>query len=52
MIDNRMKENVYQIEKMMKLEGTPGIHYITNYQYQLTTYGIEKWLSKHFERYA
>jgi guanylate kinase len=48
---NRMEENVQQVSKMLKLSGTPGIYFVTNYQYQLATFGIEKWLSSHFQQF-
>lgn len=35
-----MKENKDQVEKMLSIKGTPGVYYVTNYQYQLTIYGI------------
>lgn len=50
-VEARMQENVVQVEKMLKLKGTEGIYFTTNYQYQLTTYGIEKWLAENFPRF-
>jgi hypothetical protein len=28
-----------------------GIHFVTNYQYQLTVFGIELFLSQHFDSF-
>ena len=35
-----MIENRAQVEKMMGLKGQDNMHFVTNYQYQLTIYGI------------
>lgn len=45
-----MAENVKQVEQMISLKGERGIYYVTNFQYQLTTYGIEVWLKEQFNQ--
>jgi guanylate kinase len=48
-IENRMKENARQVNRMLMLKNLSGIFFTTNYQYQLTLYGIEKWLKSNFD---
>jgi hypothetical protein len=47
-VDQRMVENRSQVERMIELRGSENIHFVTNYQYQLTIYGIELFLAKSF----
>lgn len=42
-----MEENRQQVEKMLSLQ-EPNLHYVINYQYQLTVYGIELFLANKF----
>jgi guanylate kinase len=42
-VQKRMRENLVQLEKIKSLRGSH-IRFVTNYQYQLTVYGIERLL--------
>ena len=44
----RMEENREQIKAMMKEKD---LHFVTNFQYQLTVFGIELFLAKTFEKF-
>lgn len=43
-LSKRLQENQAQIQQIETLRGN-NIYFVTNYQYQLTVYGIERWLA-------
>jgi hypothetical protein len=45
----RIEESRQQVKKMNSIIGYPNVNYVTNFEYQLTTYGIEKWMKGKFE---
>lgn len=45
----RIEESQQQVKKMNSIIGYPNVNYVTNFEYQLTTYGIEKWMKGKFE---